>query len=72
MDQYLSLLLLFMFNPICQSLRGLQQARLQPGRLYVIDRGYAEYALFQASSIRPGGRSRRSSARSSTCWAAGT
>ena len=26
MDQYLALLLLFMFNPICQSLRGLQQA----------------------------------------------
>jgi len=26
MDQYLSLLLLFMFNPICESLRGLQQA----------------------------------------------
>jgi len=26
MDQYMSLLLLFMFNPICQSLRGLQQA----------------------------------------------
>ena len=26
MDQYMALLLLFMFNPICQSLRGLQQA----------------------------------------------
>ena len=26
LDQYLTLLLLFMFNPICQSLRGLQQA----------------------------------------------
>jgi len=26
MDQYMVLLLLFMFNPICQSLRGLQQA----------------------------------------------
>ena len=26
MDEYLPLLLLFMFNPICQSLRGLQQA----------------------------------------------
>jgi hypothetical protein len=26
LDQYLALLLLFMFNPICQSLRGLQQA----------------------------------------------
>jgi len=26
MDQYLSLLLLLMFNPICESLRGLQQA----------------------------------------------
>ena len=25
MDQYLALLLLHMFNPICQSLRGLQQ-----------------------------------------------
>ena len=26
MDEYLTLLLLFMFNPVCQSLRGLQQA----------------------------------------------
>jgi hypothetical protein len=26
MDQYMALLLLYMFNPICQSLRGLQQA----------------------------------------------
>ena len=26
LDQYLALLLLFLFNPICQSLRGLQQA----------------------------------------------
>jgi hypothetical protein len=26
MDQYLTLLLLFMFNPVCESLRGLQQA----------------------------------------------
>ena len=26
MDQYMALLLLFMFNPICESLRGLQQA----------------------------------------------
>ncbi len=26
MDQYMSLLLLYMFNPICQSMRGIQQA----------------------------------------------
>src|SRR5512136_1800536 len=26
MDQYMSLLLLYMFNPICTSLRGIQQA----------------------------------------------
>ncbi|MBN2312663.1 MAG: hypothetical protein JXM79_01960 [Sedimentisphaerales bacterium] len=26
MDQYISLLLLYMFNPICTSLRSLQQA----------------------------------------------
>jgi hypothetical protein len=53
-DQYCLLILLYLFNPIVTSLRGIQQAseldkvqkKLESDRLYVMDRGYAKFALF--------------------------
>jgi hypothetical protein len=58
MQQYVSLLLSYFFNPVLTSLRGLQQATgldnvqrwtdVKPGQFYLMDRGYIDYTLCQA------------------------
>jgi len=52
MDQYMGLLLLFMFNPICESLRGLQQASALKKVQRVLGVGRASLgSLSEAASV---------------------